>query len=184
MDDEPAQEDEHRKAALKPRASQSSSSEDFGDDFDADMVDALDMSPPPVLPAQPALPARSTSYVTVPTEPVNPLPQQALAATPALQHGSDDDEFGMDDEDDFAADLELVASLYDTRSVESPTADQLPTTDAEGVAATAGAVAAPVISLLDDDDDDDDFGEDIDADEFAAAEIAATQAPANTVRET
>jgi DNA replication ATP-dependent helicase Dna2 len=148
------------------------------------MVDALDESPRPVQPTQPARhapPARSTSYITIPTEPINP-PAQHYPVAPTIQQGSDDDEFGMDDEDDFAADLEHVASLYDTRSLESPTEDQAPTAEVEGVAVTARAVSAPVISLLDDDEDD--FGEDIDADEFAAAEVAATQAPANTVSET
>ncbi|KAI4605280.1 hypothetical protein J4E80_010714 [Alternaria sp. BMP 0032] len=181
MDDELVQEDDYVQAALKPPASQGSS-DDFGDDFDADMVEALDISPRPVQPPPPtksAPPARSTSYVTIPTEPIHPPAQHHHAAT-IPQQGSDDDEFGMDDEDDFAADLEHVASLYDTRSVESPIADQALTAEAEGVGATASAASAPVISLLDDEDDDDDFGEDIDADEFAAAEVAATQVPANT----
>jgi DNA replication ATP-dependent helicase Dna2 len=183
MDEEPLQEEGHVYAAPRPQASQGSS-DDFGDDFDADMVDALDESPRPVQPTQPARhapPARSTSYITIPTEPINP-PAQHYPVAPTIQQGSDDDEFGMDDEDDFAADLEHVASLYDTRSLESPTEDQAPTAEVEGVAVTARAVSAPVISLLDDDEDD--FGEDIDADEFAAAEVAATQAPANTVSET
>jgi len=182
MDDELVQEDDYVQAAPKPPASQGSS-DDFGDDFDADMVEALDISPRPVQPPPPtksAPPGRSTSYVTIPTEPIHP-PAQHHNAAPIPQQGSDDDEFGMDDEDDFAADLEHVASLYDTRSLESPMADQALTAEAEGVGATASAASAPVISLLDDDDDDDDFGEDIDADEFAAAEVAATQVPANTV---
>lgn len=183
IDDEIIQEDNYMGAAApKPPASQGSS-DDFGDDFfDADMVEALDISPRPVQPAPPAKsapPDRSTSYVAIPTEPVHP-PAQHHHTEPELQQGSDDDEFGMDDEDDFAANLEHVASLYDTRSVESPTADRALTAEAEGVTDTASAVSAPVISLLDDDDDDD-FGEDIDADEFAAAEVAATQVPANTV---
>jgi DNA replication ATP-dependent helicase Dna2 len=180
IDDEVVQEDEEADVAQKQQASQGSS-DDFGDDFDADMVEALDISPQQT-PAQTALPARSTSYVTTPTEPVHPPPQYPPAAVHVSRQGSDDDEFGMDDEDDFAADLEQVASLYDTRSVESPTADQAPVSDTKGAAGTASAVSAPVISLLDDDEDE--FGEDIDADEFAAAEVAATQAPADTVRRT
>jgi DNA replication ATP-dependent helicase Dna2 len=88
----------------------------------------------------------------------------------------------MDDEEDFAADLEQVASLYDTRSVETQRGDQASTGQPRQPPATASETPAPIISLLDDDDDDDDeFGEDIDADEFAAAEVAATQVPANTV---
>ena len=160
-DDEPVQANEPVDVVQKPQASQESS-DDFGDDFDADMVDSLDITPQPA--------------------PVNPLPQQRPAPAPTLQQGSDDDEFGMDDEEDFAADLEQVASLYDTRSVETQRGDQASTGQSRQPPATASETPAPIISLLDDDDDDDDeFGEDIDADEFAAAEVAATQVPANTV---
>jgi DNA replication ATP-dependent helicase Dna2 len=41
----------------------------------------------------------------------------------------------------------------------------------------------PVIDLVDDGDDDE-FGDEIDADVFAAAEVAATQPSANNVRRT
>ncbi|CAN9152663.1 unnamed protein product [Alternaria alternata] len=160
IDDEPVQANEPVDMVQKPQASQESS-DDFGDDFDADMVDSLDITPQPA--------------------PVNPLPQQRPAPAPTLQQGSDDDEFGMDDEEDFAADLEQVASLYDTRSVETQRGDQASTGQSRQPPATASETPAPIISLLDDDDDDEDeFGEDIDADEFAAAEVAATQVPANT----
>ncbi|RYN74001.1 DNA replication ATP-dependent helicase/nuclease [Alternaria tenuissima] len=159
-DDEPVQANEQVDVVQKPQASQESS-DDFGDDFDADMVDSLDITPQPA--------------------PANPLPQQHPAPAPTLQQGSDDDEFGMDDEEDFAADLEQVASLYDTRSVETQRGDQASTGQSRQPPATASETPAPIISLLDDDDDDEDeFGEDIDADEFAAAEVAATQVPANT----
>ena len=161
IDDEPVQANEPVDMVQKPQASQESS-DDFGDDFDADMVDSLDITPQPA--------------------PANPLPQQRPAPAPTLQQGSDDDEFGMDDEEDFAADLEQVASLYDTRSVETQRGDQVSTGQSRQPPATASETPAPIISLLDDDDDDEDeFGEDIDADEFAAAEVAATQVPANTV---
>ncbi|CAN9177540.1 unnamed protein product [Alternaria alternata] len=160
IDDEPVQANEPVDVVQKPQASQESS-DDFGDDFDADMVDSLDITPQPA--------------------PANPLPQQHPAPAPTLQQGSDDDEFGMDDEEDFAADLEQVASLYDTRSVETQRGDQASTGQSRQPPATASETPAPIISLLDDDDDDEDeFGEDIDADEFAAAEVAATQVPANT----
>jgi DNA replication ATP-dependent helicase Dna2 len=88
-----------------------------------------------------------------------------------------------EDEDEFAADLEHVASLYDTRPIVSPS--QGATYD--DVQANPSAVAnlsatVPVIDLVDDDSDE--FGDDIDVDVFAAAEVAATQPSANTVRRT
>ncbi|RMZ68897.1 hypothetical protein GMOD_00002785 [Pyrenophora seminiperda CCB06] len=88
------------------------SSDDFGDaDFDTDLVEALDIAPQHVEKA-----AYSTSYATIPTEPINPPPPQQHPTMPALPQMGSDDEFGMDDGDDFAADLEHVASLYDAGS--------------------------------------------------------------------
>jgi DNA replication ATP-dependent helicase Dna2 len=72
--------------------------------------------------------------------------------------------------------------LYDTRPVESPLADSAPSRETGGTATAQNVASAPVISLLDDDEDE--FGGDIDVDEFAAAEVAATQVPANNVRRT
>ena len=73
-------------------------------------------------------------------------------------------------DDVFAADLEQVASLFDDRPLESPV--QLATANE----ALPVARDLPVIDLVNDDSDE--FGDDIDPDEFAAAEIAATQPPA------
>ncbi|KAF1943226.1 Dna2-domain-containing protein [Clathrospora elynae] len=176
LDDEPLERDElldgNHVGDNQPPASQASSDEFGGDDFDSDMVEALDISP-----QEAEQPAQFTSYITIPTEPIHPPPQpRPSEITPPVQPANDDDEFGVDDEEDFAADLEHVASLYDTRAVESPNADQTPVVET-GSAAATGAAPAPIISLLDDDEDE--FGEDIDADEFAAAEVAATQVPAN-----
>ena len=98
-----------------------------------------------------------------------------IPAAPVPPLADSEDDFGLGDDDDvFAADLEQVASLFDNRSLESRAQlDPLPE--------FAPAVSAvPVIDLVNDDSDD--FGDDIDADEFAAAEIAATQTPStNTV---
>ncbi|KAJ5027060.1 DNA replication factor Dna2-domain-containing protein [Bipolaris maydis] len=148
------------------------SSDDFGDDdFDADLVEALDVSTQEVSQL-----THSTNNVNTCHHPVTALPQPQPAVAAPSKTGSDD-EFGMDDEDDFAADLEQVASLYDTRSMESLTADPAPPADKGPSTATKNTASATVINLI---DDDDEFDEDIDADEFAAAEVAATQAPANT----
>ena len=157
----------------EPRASSGSSDEFGDDDFDSEMVEALDISP--TVGEQPAL---ITSYATVPTEPIGPLPQPQPPEVATSKEAGSDDEFGMDDEEDFAADLEHVASLYDIRDLESPIEDHAPTAASDYVA-TDNAVSAPVINLVDEDEDE--FGEDIDVDEFAAAEVAATQAPENTV---
>lgn len=155
----------------------SGSSDDFGDiDFDTEMVDALEMSTKAPEPPGPHLP-QTAHPVNPASNPPSPAPQRI---PPAISTDSDD-EFGFD-EDIFAADLEQVASLYDTRPNES-SQEQLQLQSGLGNqdgSATAAA-APPVINLVDDDDEDD-FGDDIDVDEFAAAEIAATQAPATTVR--
>lgn len=155
----------------------SGSSDDFGDDdFDSEMVEALGISPSAVLEAAP-----QTSYTTIPTELVNPPPQPPPPKLDVTQtFGSDDDEFGMDDEDEFAADLEHVASLYDTRSVEPSNHSYASVTEMQTAAATETVAPTTIISLSDDEEDE--FGEDIDVDEFAAAEVAATQVPTNTVR--
>jgi DNA replication ATP-dependent helicase Dna2 len=155
------------------------SSDDFGDDdFDADLVEALDVSPQQVVQS-----THSTNHTNTSRQPATAPPQQQpQPATVAPSKVGSDDEFGMDDEDDFAADLEQVASFYDTRSPDPLTADSAPAADKGLSVATGNTAPATVISLIDDDDDE--FGEDIDADEFAAAEVAATQAPGNTVCKT
>ncbi|KAF1837557.1 hypothetical protein BDW02DRAFT_117880 [Decorospora gaudefroyi] len=177
MDDEPVRQVQPvhvEQVCNGPRPVSQGSSDEFGDDdFDADMVEALDITPPEV--AQSAL---ATSYITIPTEPIyQPVEQQPSAAASPVKIGSDDDEFGMDDEEDFAADMTHLASLYDARAVECLTTDQASVAEMPNTSVSETIAPAPVISLI---DDEDDFGDDIDADEFAAAEVAATQVPANT----
>jgi DNA replication ATP-dependent helicase Dna2 len=132
----------------------SPSSDEFGEvDFDTDMADVANAGT-----LQTELSAASHVHTTTP--PVE-------SALPA----DSDDEFGIEDDDDvFAADLEQVASLFDDRPLESPVQP--------AIANEAIYVAheLPVIDLVNDDSDE--FGDDIDPDEFAAAEIAATQIPA------
>lgn len=156
-----------------------SGSDDFGDvDFDTDMIDTMDTSEEKaeVVMADLVRLVRqvdSDHSATSRPEEKQQVPEQAVDTF---------DEFGLE-EDDFAADLEHVASLYDTREEEglSPAVRVSEIGDSinyieEGVITET---AIPVIDLV---VDDDDFGDDIDADEFAAAEVAATQAPATTVR--
>ncbi|OAG12550.1 uncharacterized protein CC84DRAFT_125269 [Paraphaeosphaeria sporulosa] len=156
----------------------SGSSDEFGDvDFDDDMADVLEISGQTATAQQ--------AQILHPPEQVQ-IPSQAAprehSGPPVLEPTDSDDEFGLD-EDMFAEDLEHVASLYDAR------AERTPEQQASGVNATENrqlgseaslAPAPPVINLVDDDDDDD-FGDDIDVDEFAVAEVAASQAPATNV---
>ncbi|KAF2131471.1 hypothetical protein P153DRAFT_196063 [Dothidotthia symphoricarpi CBS 119687] len=147
---------------------QRGSSDEFGDDdFDTDMVEALDTSPSEVEPS-----AHPKTHSTIPTEPIYPPPQHPPHETP-LNDLESEDEFGLDDEDD--ADLTHVASLFDDRPIDSPFENQA---QAGTDAAASNAAPPPVISLVDDDSDD--FGDDIGDDEFAAAEVAATQTPTTT----
>ncbi|KAF3053153.1 Tripartite DNA replication factor [Didymella keratinophila] len=145
---------------VNQQAQSSLSSDDFGDvDFDADMADVANAG---TLATEQS--AASETYRQAPPEPA-----PAVSAA-ALNVAESEDEFGIeDDEDEFAADLEQVASLFDNRPLESPAPEALPEQ-----APVANAV--PVIDLANDDSDD--FGDDIDPDEFAAAEVAATQTPA------
>ena len=145
----------------------SGSSDEFGD-FDDEMVDAFEITTN-------APKSSHRNEDLGPSEPAN------VAAMPPYQEptghptndGDSDDEFGLD-EDIFAADLEQVASLYDNRP-EISSKEQ----ECQASAGAASATGPPVISLL---DEDDDFGDDIDANEFAEAEFAATQAPMTNVR--
>jgi DNA replication ATP-dependent helicase Dna2 len=146
----------------------SGSSDEFGDDdFDADMVEALDIS-------QAMQPTTNNDHVQVeqhnPAPPIQPQQAQPPPPAPAALDEGSDDEFGLDDEQEFAADLEQVASLYDSRpEAAAEEAQVAPSHEQEQPVNDV----APVINL--DDDDDDEFGDDIDPDEFAAAELQATQ---------
>ncbi|CAI6246025.1 unnamed protein product [Periconia digitata] len=153
----------------------SSSSDDFGDpDLDAVMVNVLDTSTQ-------RLPRPLNNQVHHQAQLENNFldtGSSRVMVSPVVDDPSDDDEFGLDEEI-LAADLEHVASLYDSRPEASP--GRLQTESVlnvqENMFTSETVSAPPVISLI---DDDDEFGDDIDADEFAAAEIAATQAPVTT----
>ena len=160
---------EHAHIAEEPiRRSFGSSDEFDDDDFDTDMAEALDEQPLPVV-----------SEATIPTEPIHQLPQIQTAEAVIPMEADSDDEFGMEDEDGFAEGLENVVSLYDTRTAETPLDNQV-SREAAGNDATIGN-AAPAVVIDLESDDSDDFGEDIDVDAFAAAEVAATQTQTNPV---
>lgn len=166
------EEEEEERNDCKPRKT-SDSFDEFGcADFDDEMEDTIEFSRTRASPRdqliQPTDTTDSLAARRVPSEP------------PAVNAADSDDEFGLD-EDIFAEDLELVASLYDTRAERSPEV-QAPVSAGTGDAqpTNTASVAPSVIDLVEDDDEDD-FGDDIDVDEFAAAEVAATQAPAPSV---
>jgi DNA replication ATP-dependent helicase Dna2 len=161
----------------------SASSDDFGDeDFDADMVDALGISRNAAL-EQPVQADSPATYLAIPAEPSNPPLQHDLHEEAQANDAESDDEFGMDeDEDGFAADLEQVASLYDTRPIANVSQEEFGVVDLVVANITGATAPVPVIDLVDDSDDE--FGDEIDVDVFAAAEVAATQPSANSVRRT
>jgi hypothetical protein len=151
----------------------SDSSEDFGDaEFDTAMVDALEISQRE---PQPRTKESVAPQADTDIETVRPQVEVQDTGTYAVDAGSED-EFGLD-EDLFAADLEHVASLYDSREEEMLTGDQFD----HDTRPNTHAPAAPVITVIEDDSDDD-FGDDIDVDELAAAEVAATQGNSTVCR--
>jgi DNA replication ATP-dependent helicase Dna2 len=169
IEEEVAQEEE----ALVEPARSSSSSDEFGDaDFDTEMIEVLEISQ--------QLPPQYDTYTPLPAQPVNSVhPPPFQSAVLAADDDGSDDEFGID-EDLFAADLEQVASLYDIRPEMTSTENQDISVRGTGNDAMLHSAAPPVINLVDDDSDD--FGDDIDVDEFAAAEVAATQSGSNVRR--
>ncbi|KAF2401373.1 hypothetical protein EJ06DRAFT_389449 [Trichodelitschia bisporula] len=124
-------------------------------------------APPPPRPAYTDKSIQRPAHIPPP-----PPPPAHLIPVPSS------DEFGDDDDEMFAADLVELASKFDdtpkSGRPQAPAQQQLGYSgaNADGLGASA---AAPV----DEFDDDDEFGEDISFDEFAAAELAATQAARN-----
>jgi DNA replication ATP-dependent helicase Dna2 len=160
---------------LEPRET-SGSSDEFGDvDFDTDLAEVLETTPLGTTPFVPdpvdSLQSHADTHAKDPKARTNLFPTGAGLVKPA----DSGDEFGIDDDDDvFAADLEQVVSMYDTRPYEASAAEK------GNASATNSAAPVPVIDLVDEDSDE--FGDDIDADEFAAAEVAATQVPATVCK--
>ena len=162
--DQDLPEESNESKLVDEQGQSSASSDDFGDaDFDTDMADAVNAG---TLETETSAP--SQMHLLIPAEPAPP--PVSATSLPA----DSEDEFGIEDDDEvFAADLEQAASLFDNRPLESPAPEVPPQ-------AVPAVGAVPVIDLVDDDSDD--FGDDIDSDEFAAAEVAATQTPVtNTV---
>jgi DNA replication ATP-dependent helicase Dna2 len=160
--------------AAEPSQNSHKTSSDYGD-IEVDMFDALD----PVLPLQPR-PSRTPAPSNVKEVDVNqgynkagteqPLPKSA----PAIAIVASDD-FGDDDDDMFAADMEMLASRYDSQTVAQPAESvgvreviTLPSSTATPTARGDG----DKMQALDEDFDD----EEIDMDQFAAVEAIVSQA--------
>ena len=84
------------------------------------------------------------------------------------------DEFGGDDDEFFAADLELLVSKYESQT--QPQREAISATDGH----TSSIDAEPVVQALSSEDEFEDDA--IDMEQFAAAEAAATQGPLATNR--
>jgi DNA replication ATP-dependent helicase Dna2 len=167
---------------VKPQKT-SGSSDEFGDvDFDNDLAEVFETTPLDTTPLAPEPVASLRNQADMQSKASKPHANLYPLNSAPPKEADSGDEFGIDDDDDiFAADLEQVVSMYDTRPYESPAADQTQAAEGAKDALAAGGVApAPVINLVDEESDE--FGDDdIDVDEFAAAEVAATQVPATTV---
>jgi len=178
-----------RTAVLSP----ASSSSEFGDgDIDMDTLVEIESTLRTIAPEKahieatekPAALPSSQAYELPPPPQINSAiePSKHCAST----HIDDDfDDFG-DDEDLFAADLEQVASLYDTRPdftasrPDSGAATHLLSPKRKSKSKNPPPLPPPPLQpnqAINLDASDDEFGDDdIDVEQFAAAEIAATQA--------
>lgn len=160
-EDQDLPEDRNDLQPVEGQRESTASSDDFGEvDFDTDMADVVN--------------AGTLQTETSISSHMPPEPAPKVVAGPAVLADSED-EFGIEDDDEvFAAGLEQAVSFFDTQPLGSPAQAESSTAIAPNVS------AVPVIDLVNDDSDE--FGDDIDPDEFAAAEVAATQTPAtNTV---
>ncbi len=171
-----------------PGKSRQGSSSDFGSDgdIDIDMLEAIESASGTAVPTvelQPVQeqPAAVESHQT--NEP-DSFAEDLAGGEPAKQsiHGLNEsfDEFG-DDGDLFAADLENLASLYDTRPDLTPSKQSEPPShiarqDESHMQPDAADVTTNYDQTVDLVSSEDEFGEDdIDVEQFAAAEAVATQ---------
>lgn len=134
-------------------------SSDYGEvEIDTDMLEAIDNTAP------------QTQLSPVVERPCNRSPEadkvvEAPCHLDPTKNQLISDEFGGDDDEDFAADFELMASRYDSQA-------QQKSSGSRTVGPEPGDIGQKVeISS------EDEFGDDtVDLEEFAAAEAAATQA--------
>ncbi|OCL09990.1 Dna2-domain-containing protein [Glonium stellatum] len=162
----------HEDGGMEKR--QPSSSSEFGDaDIDMDMVEAMEI-------ASCTADISATTRAGVlfnSTQNFNRPLDSPITAEPIKEDSfGSDDEFDLGDEDNFAADLENLASLFDSRPASTPTKAQ-----DQGIRPAVSLPIAPTLVATEDPGDngssDDEFGsDDIDVEQFAVAEAMATQA--------
>jgi DNA replication ATP-dependent helicase Dna2 len=165
------------------RKSQASSSEYGDDDIDFDMLEAIEstavvthsQSKPPVqnlstIVEEPPAPPSFLRSIPEPRNQPQAPPRQSTNIAPVKPQVVYN-EFGDDDDDLFAEDLELVASVYESQANKPLPQQQVQRAPVRGdMSGVAGGQVVQVLS-------DDEFGDDdIDDGLFAAAEVAATQA--------
>ena len=165
---EPTTDNEHSSIEKE----KSTSSSEFGD-VDMDMVEAIEI-------ANYTADVSATVDAGIPVNSIRNLNAQnpPITAQPMKDDSiGSDDEFGLGDEDNFTTDLENLASLYDGRPALTPTRAQgSPRTEA--VISLPNTPAPAAVGNFDANGcSDDEFGsDDIDVEQFAAAEAMATQA--------
>ena len=165
-------------AIVRVSGHRTAASSDYGDDdMDESLLDVVnDQSAQPILSTNHAdarmdQPHPITNSNTHTTSPKSSIRRNVAVQPPIFE--DDDDEFDDSDVEMFAADLEVLASKYDTPSVSGQTLQgqqksQHISTD------SCGAVAGVQANVIDDSDDE--FGSDgLDDSDLAAAELSATQ---------
>jgi DNA replication ATP-dependent helicase Dna2 len=150
-----------------------SSSSEYGDEeIDLDMVEAIEMASCAVQQSHSG-PDAATSFKAAAQ--LQPPPKNSAAPEPMKDEFGSDDEFGLDDDDFFATDIENVISLYDNRPDLTPAIAQPKEPAVVGEQSLPPAKPPPIIC---DEASDDEFGgDDFDDEHFAVAEAMATQAP-------
>jgi DNA replication ATP-dependent helicase Dna2 len=166
---------------LKERARKPASSEYSDDDLDTDMLDAMDNTTKAVQPVvRVPQPSAQERQLKVPEDNVHPPTHPARPPVPSTKESApqfDSDDF--DDDDLLAIDLDQIAANYDSQQRDM----QSQVVKAEVVSQKASNVprkqhagapqSQPIVQII----SDDEFGnDDIDDEQFAAVEAAATQA--------
>ncbi|KAF2808446.1 Dna2-domain-containing protein, partial [Mytilinidion resinicola] len=149
------------------------SSSEYGDEeIDLDMVEAIEMASFVGQSNQQMAPNVTTSF-----EVAQQLhsPHLPAVSEPTKEEVFDsDDEFGLEDDDVFAADIENVVSLYDKRPDLTPTMPQA--TEENVLDDHAAPPGKPPAITINNASDDEFGGDDFDEEQLAAAEAMATQA--------
>ncbi|KAK7624522.1 hypothetical protein IWX50DRAFT_27210 [Phyllosticta citricarpa] len=151
-----------------------SSSSEFGDDdLDEELLEAAAESTGVTVPGLEGG-SEHPRNAPVASEPQVQRPQEAAHGRHQDQaHSDSEDEFGLGDNDDFGDDLETAVSQYDIRPSHSAQPKQSNQAAPPNGTHSAAQGSNDVVNL---DESDDEFGDDdIDEEQFAAAEVAATQ---------